>query len=74
MARDLTSIYPPAITKLPSVGYHRALNAEGIISMRPTLFLNDGNFGPDAVLEQVKKVGIPMLTLVPATRRQRRRR
>lgn len=65
VARDLTSIYPAAITKLPSVGYHRALNAEGIISMRPTLFLNDGNYGPAAVLDQLHKVGIPVLTLVP---------
>jgi len=65
VARDLTSIYPPRITRLPSVGYHRALNAEGIISMKPTLFLNDGNLGPDAVVEQVRKVGIPVLTLQP---------
>ncbi len=65
VARDLTSIYPPAITALPSVGYHRALNAEGIIAMRPTLFLNDGNYGPSAVLDQLNKVGIPVLTLVP---------
>jgi iron complex transport system substrate-binding protein len=35
--------------------------------MRPTLFLNDGNFGPDAVLEQVKKVGIPVLRLDPGS-------
>jgi iron complex transport system substrate-binding protein len=53
VGRDLTSIYPPAITKLPSVGYHRALNAEGIISLRPTLFLTDGNFGPAEVAEQL---------------------
>ncbi|HEY4102149.1 MAG TPA: ABC transporter substrate-binding protein [Gemmatimonadales bacterium] len=65
VARDLTSVYPDQITRLPNVGYHRALNAEGIISMKPTLFLNDGNFGPDAVGEQVKKVGIPTLTLNP---------
>src|SRR5207245_1884122 len=55
VARDLTSVYPPAITKLPSVGYHRALSAEGIISMRPTMLLTDGNLGPDAVVAQVKK-------------------
>ncbi len=67
VARDLTSVYPPAITSLPSVGYHRALNAEGIISMKPTLFLNDGNLGPDAVLDQVKQVGIPELTLRPGS-------
>ncbi|HEY3933294.1 MAG TPA: ABC transporter substrate-binding protein [Gemmatimonadales bacterium] len=65
VARDLTSVYPEQIIKLQSVGYHRALNAEGIISMKPTLFLNDGNLGPDAVVEQVKKVGIPTLTLNP---------
>lgn len=67
VARDLTSIYPPQITKLPSVGYHRALSAEGIISMRPTMLLTDGNLGPAAVVEQVKKVGIPVLVLSPGT-------
>jgi heme transport system substrate-binding protein len=67
VARDLTSVYPPAITKLPSVGYHRALSAEGIISMRPTMLLTDGNLGPEAVVEQVKKVGIPVLVLTPGS-------
>src|SRR5690348_18491596 len=67
VARDLTSIYPPQITKLPSVGYHRALSAEGIISMKPTMLLTDGNLGPDAVVEQVKKVGVPVLTLTPGS-------
>src|SRR5690348_17654430 len=61
VARDLTSIYPPQITKLPSVGYHRALSAEGIVSMKPTLLLTDGNVGPEPVLAQVKQVGIPEL-------------
>jgi iron complex transport system substrate-binding protein len=65
VARDLTSIYPPAIRHLPSVGYHRALSAEGIISMRPTMLLTDGNLGPDAVVEQVKKVGIPVVIMSP---------
>jgi iron complex transport system substrate-binding protein len=67
VARDLTSIQPPAITKLPSVGYHRALSAEGIISMRPTMLLTDGNLGPDAVVAQVRKVGIPALVLEPGS-------
>lgn len=65
VAVDLTSIYPPQITKLPTVGYHRALSAEGIISMKPTLFLTDGNVGPSAVLDQLKKVGIPIETMLP---------
>lgn len=65
VARDLTSIYPPEITKLPSVGYHRALSAEGIISMKPTLVLTDGNVGPASVLDQVHKVGIPVEIMAP---------
>jgi iron complex transport system substrate-binding protein len=65
VARDLTSIYPPEITKLPSVGYHRALSAEGIISMKPTLVLTDGNVGPTSVLDQVRKVGITVETMAP---------
>lgn len=67
VARDLTSIYPPQITKLPSVGYHRALSAEGIISMRPTMLLTDGNVGPGPVLDQVKHVGIPVVTMPPGS-------
>lgn len=67
VARDLTSIYPPQITKLTSVGYHRALSAEGIISMRPTMLLTDGNLGPDAVIQQVKKVGIPVVIMTPGS-------
>lgn len=65
VARDLTSIYPPQITRLPSVGYHRALSAEGIISMRPTVFLTDGNVGPEGVLDQLRKVGIPVVVMDP---------
>ena len=67
VARDLTSIYPAAIRSLPSVGYHRALSAEGIISMRPTMLLTDGNLGPDALVEQVKKVGIPVVLMSPGS-------
>lgn len=65
VARDLTSIYPSQIQNLPSVGYHRALSAEGIISMRPTVVLTDGNVGPDPVLAQIRSVGIPVETLEP---------
>jgi heme transport system substrate-binding protein len=67
VARDLTSIYPPEITSLPSVGYHRALSAEGITSTRPSLLLTDGNVGPDAVLEQVRNVGVAVTVLPPGS-------
>jgi iron complex transport system substrate-binding protein len=67
IARDLTSVYPPQIRSLPSVGYHRGLSAEGIISMKPKTFLTDGNVGPDAVLDQLRKVGIPIVVLNPGS-------
>lgn len=63
IARDLTSVYPPAIKEKTSVGYHRALSAEGIISTRPTLLLTDGNVGPEEVIQQVEGVGIPVLVM-----------
>lgn len=67
VARDLTSTYPPAIRALPTVGYHRALSAEGIAAARPTLVLTDGNVGPDAVLAQVRSVGVPVVDIRPGS-------
>jgi iron complex transport system substrate-binding protein len=65
VARDLTSVQPAPIRRLPSVGYHRALSAEGIISMRPSVLLTDGNVGPEPVLAQVRSVGIPIESMEP---------
>lgn len=63
IARDRTSEAPPAIMQKPSVGYHRALSAEGIISTNPSVFLTDANVGPPAVMQQLNKVGIPIKVL-----------
>lgn len=57
---DISSTYPPEIKRLTTVGYHRALSGEGIISLNPTVVWHDGNIAPDQVIEQIKKVGIPM--------------
>lgn len=56
---DISSTYPPETKKLTTVGYHRGLNAEGIISLNPTVVWHDGNIAPETAVEQVKKVGIP---------------
>jgi len=60
VAVDLSSTYPPQIKSLPTVGYHRALSAEGIVSVRPTLILHDDNVGPEHVLRQLQQLKIPM--------------
>ena len=64
---DLSSTYPPEAKKLTTVGYHRALSAEGIISLNPTAVWHDGAIAPDNVITQLKKVGIPLRKFEPST-------
>ena len=59
---DYSSTYPPEIKSLPTVGYHRALSAEGILSLKPTLILHDNNIGPENVVRQLQALNIPMKT------------
>ena len=60
VAVDVSSSYPPEIKDLPTIGYHRALAAEPILSMKPTLILEDNNIGPEHVVDQLKNLKIPM--------------
>jgi iron complex transport system substrate-binding protein len=57
---DLTSTYPPDTKKITTVGYHRHLSAEGIISLDPTVVIHQGDVAPPSVMTQVAKVGIPV--------------
>lgn len=61
VAVDISSTYPPEIKKLPTVGYHRALSAEGILAAKPSLILHDNNIGPEHVIRQLESLNIPML-------------
>ena len=62
VAVDLSSTYPLEVTKLPTIGYHRALSAEPILAMNPTLILHDNNIGPEHVVRQLEKLKIPIST------------
>jgi iron complex transport system substrate-binding protein len=59
---DFSSTYPPDVKKVQTVGYHRALSAEGILSLKPTAIIHDNNIGPPQVVEQLKGLNIPMKT------------
>jgi iron complex transport system substrate-binding protein len=59
-AVDVSSTYPPEATKLPTVGYHRALSAEGVLAAKPTLIIHDNNIGPEHVVKQLEELKIPM--------------
>jgi iron complex transport system substrate-binding protein len=61
VAVDLSSTYPPEIKKLQTVGYHRALSAEGILSTKPTMIIHDNNVGPEHVMKQLEELKIPMM-------------
>lgn len=64
VGRDSTSVYPPEALALPDVGYLRALPAEGVLSLEPTLVIAEDDAGPPAVLEQIRLAGTP-LEIVP---------
>jgi iron complex transport system substrate-binding protein len=57
---DLSSTYPAEVKKVQTVGYHRALSAEGILSLRPTAVIHDNNIGPPQVVEQLQGLNVPM--------------
>lgn len=55
---DTTSLYPEAAAATPKVGYMRALSAEGVLSLAPTLLLSTDEAGPGAVLAQIRAAGV----------------
>jgi len=63
VAVDTSSIYPEQAAALPKVGYSRALSAEGILSVKPSLVLVNGDSGPAEALNQVEKIGVKVVRL-----------
>jgi iron complex transport system substrate-binding protein len=58
---DTTSLYPPeALKRAPSVGYMRALSAEGILSLKPSWVIAIDGSGPPAALKLVSDAGVPL--------------
>lgn len=64
---DLSSTYPNKIKELPTVGYHRALSVEPILSLNPTLIIHNKNIGPKHVVSQLEKLDIPMKVFTSKT-------
>lgn len=58
VARDMSSVYPPAATKLPDVGYFRTIGAEGVLAQKPTLILAAYGIGPESQVELLRKSGV----------------
>ncbi|HMN70376.1 MAG TPA: ABC transporter substrate-binding protein [Rhodoblastus sp.] len=61
VAVDTTSLYPPeALKTKPNVGYFRALSAEGILSVQPTLVVAVDGAGPPAALAAIEQAHVPV--------------
>lgn len=61
VAVDTTSNFPAATSGLPSIGYVRALSAEGLLSLEPTLILGEDDMGPVEVVEQIERSGLEVV-------------
>lgn len=61
---DASSTYPKGVReKLPSVGYQYGLNAEGILSLKPTLVIGRKDVKPPQVVKQLRMAGVTVLLL-----------
>lgn len=63
IAVDKSSVYPEQVTKLPQVGYWRALPAEAVLAMRPDVLICSEETGPEQVLKQIKQAGIKVVVI-----------
>lgn len=57
VAIDVTSRFPQS-DKLPKIGYHRNLSAEGLIALQPTTLIGSNEMGPDTAISQLKSAGV----------------
>ncbi|MDE0552748.1 MAG: hemin ABC transporter substrate-binding protein [Candidatus Poribacteria bacterium] len=61
---DASSTYPKGVKeKLPSIGYQYGLNAEGILSLNPTLVIGRIDVRPPQVIQQLRMAGVTVLLL-----------
>jgi iron complex transport system substrate-binding protein len=63
---DLSSLYPAAATRLPRVGYYRAVPVEGVLALQPDLVLASEQAGPPAALKRLAEVGVRVVTVPDA--------
>lgn len=64
VAVDTTSVFPqPKISEKKNVGYMRALSAEGVLAMGPTLIIATSKSGPPEVVQALKASSTPYVTV-----------
>ena len=66
---DKTSSFPEKVKQLPQIGYWKLLNIEGILSLKPSLFITLNDVEPENIIDQVNQSKVDVLPLkrVPGT-------
>lgn len=60
---DITSTYPEEVKKLPKIGYWKQLSIEGILSLKPSLFITWQDSGPELIFSQLASTKVDVLKL-----------
>lgn len=60
---DMTSTYPPDVKELPQIGYWKQLIIEGILSLKPSLFITWQDSGPEQIFAQLQSANVAILKL-----------
>ncbi len=63
IGRDDTVTFPPALARLPSIGYLRRLSGESVLSLHPQRVIASASAGPSEVLAQIEASGVELITL-----------
>lgn len=64
IAVDTTSMHPPeALEQKPNVGYMRALSAEGVLALYPSMVLAEEGAGPPEVIGLLEAASVPFVTV-----------
>lgn len=63
IASDRTSLYPQQIQQLPSIGYRGGINAEGILSLKPTMVIAEREYVDEAVLKQLSGTALKLVVV-----------
>jgi iron complex transport system substrate-binding protein len=63
VAVDISATHPPEVDALPDIGYQRALSAEPIVAVEPTVVLATDLARPLETLAQLRDVGVPVVVI-----------
>ena len=63
VAVDQTSTWPAEVNKLPRLGYHKQLSAEGILALQPSMLIGTTDMGPPSTLAQLESAGVEVEAL-----------